>query len=323
MYRPPGPVSKFLSIWTSLLEPLIMAPKAIILGDFNIHFDNTSDLLVAEFINLMVALDWRKYRQKERYWKLSSREAERVELKLALNIYKEACRVAKSDYFTRKISEAANSSRELFRTINVLTTPLGTPKVENSQDFCNKVAKFFEGPSHAEGRTAAPRQATRRRPRQSATPQGGEPTSLPTLGAGPFFPLCLLRPRQAGVASSTRPSEDSNPASQPARSPGGRAVSAPHARSGLTPPALLDTPAAGGRHLLRSVERVPPSRVPAYLSPRLAREAQDAAGLLAPDRLESGSSSLRGTAISSGDMTLLRRQLRRSTRTTRPTSWLS
>ncbi|KAJ1201034.1 hypothetical protein NDU88_004850 [Pleurodeles waltl] len=58
MYRPPGPVSKFLSIWTSLLEPLIMAPKAIILGDFNIHFDNTSDLLVAEFIILMVALDW-------------------------------------------------------------------------------------------------------------------------------------------------------------------------------------------------------------------------------------------------------------------------
>ncbi|KAJ1097370.1 hypothetical protein NDU88_002490 [Pleurodeles waltl] len=264
MYRPPGPVSKFLSIWTSLMEPLIMAPKAIILGDFNIHFDNTSDLLVAEFIDLMVALDWvlkdgmathraghtldgifthpeeelylsttplewtdhalltfkflarqqpiipipqkklirswrnieaeplkitlthnwnnlkaptlsplarfnlgitqamdslaparisvprirkkpnqpwfsqalkilqRKYRQKERCWKLSSREAERVELKLALNIYKEACRVAKSDYFTRKISEAANSSRELFRTINVLTTPSGTPKVENS-----------------------------------------------------------------------------------------------------------------------------------------------------------------------------------------------
>ncbi|KAJ1082335.1 hypothetical protein NDU88_002503 [Pleurodeles waltl] len=275
IYRPPGPVSKFLSIWTSLLEPLIMAPKAIILGDFNIHFDNTSDLLVAEFLNLMVVLDWvlkdgmathraghildgifthpeeelylsttplewmdhalltfkflarqqpiipipqkkltrswrnieaeplkvtlthnwndlkastlsplarfnlgikqamdslaparisvprtrkkpnqpwfsqalkllqRKYRQKERCWKLSPREAERVELKLALNIYKEACRAAKSDYFTRKISEAANSSRELFRTVNDLTTPLGTPKVENSQDFCNKVAKFF------------------------------------------------------------------------------------------------------------------------------------------------------------------------------------
>ncbi|KAJ1107438.1 hypothetical protein NDU88_004828 [Pleurodeles waltl] len=253
-----------------------MAPKAIILGDFNIHFDNTRNVLVAEFLNLMVVLDWvlkdgmathraghtldgiftrpeeafylsttplewtdhalltfkflakqqpiisipqkklirpwrkiaveplkatllhnwndpkvsmlsplarfnlgiqqamdtlaparisasrirkkpnqpwfsqalkilqRKYRQKERCWKLSLCEAERVDLKLALNTYKEACRVAKSDYFTCKISEAANSSRELFRTVNALTTPLGSPKVENSQDFCNKVAKFFE-----------------------------------------------------------------------------------------------------------------------------------------------------------------------------------
>ncbi|KAJ1212682.1 hypothetical protein NDU88_000337, partial [Pleurodeles waltl] len=41
----------------------------------------------------------RKYRQKERCWKLSLCEAERVDLKLALNTYKEACRVAKSDYF--------------------------------------------------------------------------------------------------------------------------------------------------------------------------------------------------------------------------------
>ncbi|KAJ1111613.1 hypothetical protein NDU88_008930 [Pleurodeles waltl] len=60
----------------------------------------------------------RRYRQKERCWKLSLCEAERVDLKLALNSFKEACRVAKSDYFTRKISEAANSSRELFRTVN-------------------------------------------------------------------------------------------------------------------------------------------------------------------------------------------------------------
>ncbi|KAJ1153000.1 hypothetical protein NDU88_005772 [Pleurodeles waltl] len=42
----------------------------------------------------------RKYRQKERGWKLSLGEAERVDLKLALNTYKKACQVAKSDYFT-------------------------------------------------------------------------------------------------------------------------------------------------------------------------------------------------------------------------------
>ncbi|XP_069089267.1 very-long-chain enoyl-CoA reductase-like [Pleurodeles waltl] len=66
----------------------------------------------------------RKYRQKERCWKLNPRDEERAKLKSALKIYKEACLTAKSDYFTLKISEAANSSKELFKTINVLTTPL-------------------------------------------------------------------------------------------------------------------------------------------------------------------------------------------------------
>ncbi|KAJ1119342.1 hypothetical protein NDU88_007528 [Pleurodeles waltl] len=121
---------------------------------------------------------------------------------------------------------------------------------------------------------------------------------------------------------------------QLARSPGGKPSALHMPGAGSLP---FDTPAADGRHLLRSAGRVLPSGISVYLSPRLAREAQDAAGLLAPGHLESGSSSLHGTTISSGDATLLRRRLHsggapllriiarlhRSTRTTRPTSWLS
>ncbi|KAJ1204401.1 hypothetical protein NDU88_008179 [Pleurodeles waltl] len=53
-----------------------------------------------------------------------------------------------------------------------------------------------------------------------------------------------------------------------------RAVSVPQARSGLTPPALFGTSAAGGRRSFPSAERGPPPRVPAYSSPRLVREAR-------------------------------------------------
>ncbi|KAJ1124126.1 hypothetical protein NDU88_002588 [Pleurodeles waltl] len=63
---------------------------------------------------------------------------------------------------------------------------------------------------------------------------------------------CYVRGRWA---SPPPLAERGQPSHVPACSiPGGRAVSAPHAQSGLTPPVLLDTPAAGGRHLLCSVE---------------------------------------------------------------------
>ncbi|KAJ1143192.1 hypothetical protein NDU88_009503 [Pleurodeles waltl] len=118
------------------------------------------------------------------------------------------------------------------------------------------------------------------------------------------------------------------------RAPGKRAVNAPQARSGLTPPALFGTFAAGWRHSFPSAERGQPLRVPAYPSSRIIREAQGAAELPAPDRIRSGGSSLRGTSISCDVASLLRHRQRsggapllriivrprRSTRTTRPTS---
>ncbi|KAJ1207837.1 hypothetical protein NDU88_003227 [Pleurodeles waltl] len=79
--------------------------------------------------------------------------------------------------------------------------------------------------------------------------------------------------------------------------PGERAVSATPARSGLTPPVLFGTSAAVGRPSFPLARRGQPLRVLAHSSPRLVREAQGVAEPLAPDRIGSGGSSLRGTAI--------------------------
>ncbi len=46
MYRPPGPYTDFLS------DLLVNADKALIVGDFNIHVDNTNDALGLAFTNL-------------------------------------------------------------------------------------------------------------------------------------------------------------------------------------------------------------------------------------------------------------------------------
>ncbi|KAJ1156078.1 hypothetical protein NDU88_008803 [Pleurodeles waltl] len=112
-----------------------------------------------------------------------------------------------------------------------------------------------------------------------------------------------------------------------------RAVSAPQARSGLTPPTLFGSFAAGGRCSSPSAERGQPPRIPAYSSPRLVREAQ---GFRLP--IASGQADPPVAALLSpcGVTSLLRRRLRsdgapllriivrprRSTRTKRPTSWL-
>ncbi len=46
MYRPPGPYTDFLS------DLLVNVYKALIVGDFNIHVDNTNDALGFAFTNL-------------------------------------------------------------------------------------------------------------------------------------------------------------------------------------------------------------------------------------------------------------------------------
>ncbi len=54
MYRPPGPYTDFLKEFADFLSDLLVnVDKALIVGDFNIHVDNTNDVLGLAFTDLI------------------------------------------------------------------------------------------------------------------------------------------------------------------------------------------------------------------------------------------------------------------------------
>ncbi len=54
MYRPPGPYTNFLKEIADFLSDLLVNDdKALIVGDFNIHVDNTNDALELAFTDLI------------------------------------------------------------------------------------------------------------------------------------------------------------------------------------------------------------------------------------------------------------------------------
>jgi len=52
VYTPPGPYAEFLKEFTDFLSDL--SDKAIIVGDFNKHVDNTNDALFLSFLVIYV-----------------------------------------------------------------------------------------------------------------------------------------------------------------------------------------------------------------------------------------------------------------------------
>ncbi len=54
VYRPPGPYTDFLKEFADFLSDLLVnVDKALIVGDFNIHIDNTNDALGLAFTDLI------------------------------------------------------------------------------------------------------------------------------------------------------------------------------------------------------------------------------------------------------------------------------
>ncbi len=54
MYRPPGPYTDYLKELADFLSDLLVnVDKALIVGDFNIHVDNTNDVLGLVFTDLI------------------------------------------------------------------------------------------------------------------------------------------------------------------------------------------------------------------------------------------------------------------------------
>ncbi len=54
VYRPPGPYTDFLKEFADFLSDLLVnVDKALIVGDFNIHVDNTNDALGLAFTDLI------------------------------------------------------------------------------------------------------------------------------------------------------------------------------------------------------------------------------------------------------------------------------
>ncbi len=54
VYRPPGPYTDFLKEFAGFLSDLLVTvDKALIVGDFNIHVDNTNDVLGLAFTDLI------------------------------------------------------------------------------------------------------------------------------------------------------------------------------------------------------------------------------------------------------------------------------
>ncbi len=57
VYRPPGPNTDFLKLFADFLSDLLVSvEKALIVGDFNIHVDNTNDALGLAFTDLINSL---------------------------------------------------------------------------------------------------------------------------------------------------------------------------------------------------------------------------------------------------------------------------
>ena len=61
IYRQPGPIGSFLSDFTDFLSSIIKLDRVLMVGDFNLHIDNTTCNAASEFLNLTESFDFNQH----------------------------------------------------------------------------------------------------------------------------------------------------------------------------------------------------------------------------------------------------------------------
>lgn len=61
IYRPPGPAGQFLSEFTDFLASIIKLEKVLLVGDFNLHIDDASNVIASEFLNITESFNFRQH----------------------------------------------------------------------------------------------------------------------------------------------------------------------------------------------------------------------------------------------------------------------
>lgn len=83
-------------------------------------------------------------RRAERLWRQDYNSDNKITYNRALQQYKDAIIATKKLFYTTRIEEAGNSTKELFKTITLLSKPLQPDIFQPDQDMCNKLATYFQ-----------------------------------------------------------------------------------------------------------------------------------------------------------------------------------
>ena len=174
VYSAPGAYSEFLTEFPEFLSNLVLkTDKIIIVGDFNIHVDNTNDSCSVAFISILDSIGFSQCvhqpthccnhtldlvlsywlrgiiprhefkqvsRKLERKWRSNNSVEYLLDWKNSVRVYKKALHKARAAYYSKLREENKNNPRFLFSTVARLTeshssTEPSIPRSLNSSIF--------------------------------------------------------------------------------------------------------------------------------------------------------------------------------------------
>ncbi len=167
VYRPPGPYTDFLKEFADFLSDLLVnVDKALIVGDFNIHVDNTNDALGLAFTDLINSFGVKQnvtgptHRFNHMLDLIISHGIDltdidiihqsddvtvfRIAWKNSMSSYRQALKTARTEYIRKLIDNHQNNPRFLFSTVARLTNKQMSPDLNIPSQFnSNYFMNFF------------------------------------------------------------------------------------------------------------------------------------------------------------------------------------